>query len=70
MDIELVDGPFRHLSGRWKFEQLGADGSKVMLDLEFEFENQVTDALFGRYFEDTCNSLISSFTARAQKIYG
>ncbi len=70
MNIELVDGPFRHLSGCWKFEQLGTDGSKVMLDLEFEFENQVTDTLFGRYFEDTCNSLISSFTSRAQKIYG
>ena len=70
MGIELVDGPFRHLSGGWKFEQLGADGSKVMLDLEFEFENQLTDTLFGRYFEDTCNSLISSFTSRAHKIYG
>jgi len=25
--------------------------------------------LFGRYFEDTCNSLIDSFTKRAHKIY-
>lgn len=68
--IALLGGPFRHLSGDWRFEQLGDDGSKVSLDLEFEFENRVTDALFGRYFEDTCNSLIGSFTQRANKIYG
>ena len=70
MGIALVGGPFRHLAGAWQFEQLGEDGSKVSLQMEFEFENRVTDALFGRYFEDTCNSLIDSFTKRAHKIYG
>jgi ribosome-associated toxin RatA of RatAB toxin-antitoxin module len=70
MSIALVGGPFSHLAGDWKFEQLGDDGSKVSLVLEFEFENRVTDVLFGRYFEDTCNSLIDSFIARANKIYG
>lgn len=70
MSIALVGGPFSHLAGDWKFEQLGDDGSKVSLVLEFEFENRVTDVLFGRYFEDTCNSLIDSFIARAKKIYG
>jgi ribosome-associated toxin RatA of RatAB toxin-antitoxin module len=70
MGIALVDGPFRNLSGDWQFEQLGEDGSKVSLHMEFEFENRVVDALFGRFFEDTCNSLIDSFTQRAHKIYG
>lgn len=70
MGIALVGGPFRHLAGDWRFEQLGADGSKVSLHMAFEFESRMTDALFGRYFEDTCNSLIDSFTARAHKIYG
>ncbi len=70
MGITLVGGPFRHLAGCWRFEQLGADGSKVSLELDFEFENRVTDTLFGRYFESTCNSLIDSFTKRAHEIYG
>jgi len=70
MGIALVGGPFRHLDGNWQFEQLGEDGSKVSLKMKFEFESRVTDALFGRYFEDTCNSLIDSFTQRAHKIYG
>lgn len=70
MGIALVGGPFRHLSGGWVFEQLGNEGSKVSLDLDFEFENRVTDSIFGRYFEHTCNSLIDSFTQRAHEIYG
>ena len=70
MGIALVGGPCRHLAGGWQFEQLGVDGSKVSLELDFEFENRVTDALFGRYFESTCNSLIDSFTQRAHEIYG
>ena len=70
MGIALVGGPFRHLAGGWLFEQLGDDGSKVSLQLDFEFENRVTDTLFGGYFETTCNSLIDSFTQRAHKIYG
>ena len=70
MGISLVGGPFRHLAGDWRFQQLGEDGSKVSLHMEFDFENRMTDKLFGRYFEDTCNSLIDSFTTRAHKIYG
>ena len=68
--ITLIGGPFRHLSGGWVFEQLGDDGSKVSLQLDFEFESRITDMLFGRYFEDTCNSLIDAFTRRASEIYG
>ncbi len=70
MDIALVGGPFRHLAGTWLFRQLGDDGSKVSLDLEFEFESKVTDGLFGRYLEDSCNSLIDSFARRAVAVYG
>lgn len=70
MMIELVDGPFQHLEGNWYFEQLGEEGSKVILRLDFEFESKVVDAMFGRYLEDSCNSLIESFTERAQHVYG
>ncbi len=70
MGLELLGGPFRHLNGEWRFDQLGEDGSKVALQLSFEFENFLTDAMFGPYFEDTCNSLVDSFTRRAHEIYG
>ena len=69
LGIELVGGPFRHMSGGWVFQQLGDAGSKVTLDLEFEFDTRATDVIFGRFFEHTCNSLVDSFTKRAAQIY-
>lgn len=70
MSIRLVDGPFRHLVGDWTFEQLGDEGSKVALALEFQLESRVLDSLFGRYLEDACNAMIESFTDRARTLYG
>ena len=69
LGIELVGGPFRHMSGGWTFQQLGDAGCKVALVLEFEFESKATDVIFGRFFENTCNSLVDSFTRRAADIY-
>lgn len=69
LEIALVGGPFRHMEGGWTFVQLGETGSKVALDLEFEFESRATDVIFGRFFEHTCNALVDSFTQQAAKIY-
>ncbi len=69
LGIELVGGPFKHMSGGWTFAQLGDAGCKVELSLEFEFESRATDIIFGRFFENTCNSLVDSFTHQAAKIY-
>ena len=69
LGIELVGGPFRHMSGAWTFHQLGEAGSKVVLELDFEFESKATDVIFGRFFEHTCSTLVDSFTKRAARIY-
>ncbi len=67
--LALIGGPFKQLSGGWSFQQLGDSGSKVSLDLEFEFENPMTDVLLGSFFEEICNSLVDSFTRRAADVY-
>lgn len=70
IDIELLGGPFRHLSGGWRFDPLGEEGCKVSLDLEFAFESRMVDMMFGAFFEETCNSLVDAFTRRAETVYG
>jgi ribosome-associated toxin RatA of RatAB toxin-antitoxin module len=70
MDLSLVDGPFRHFSGGWRFRQLGEAGSKVSMHLEFEFDSRLLDLMIGAYFEDICNRLVDAFTQRAVEIYG
>lgn len=69
IDIELVGGPFRYLSGGWTFTPLGEAGSKVALELEFEFDSRALDLMIGAFFEDTLNSLVDAFTQRAQVVY-
>lgn len=70
INMQLVEGPFRHLSGCWTFNQLGESGSKVVLDLEFEFANTLLDLLFGPFFEDISNTLVDAFTQRAHDVFG
>lgn len=70
IELALVRGPFKHLSGGWRFKDLGDDGSKVTLDLEFEFKSRVTDLMFGSFFEEICNALVDAFSSRAAVIYG
>jgi len=68
--ISLVGGPFRHLQGGWHFGDLGHEGCKVSLKLDFEFESMFVDVMFGAFFEDTCNSLVDAFTKRAAEVFG
>jgi ribosome-associated toxin RatA of RatAB toxin-antitoxin module len=70
IELELLGGPFRHLSGGWTFQSLGDAGSKVTLELEFEFESRMVDMMFGAFFEEICNSLVDAFTVRAAAVLG
>ena len=70
IDIALVGGPFRTLRGGWKFSDIGEEGSRVALKVDFEFESMLVDFAFGAFFEDTCNSLVDAFTRRAEQVFG
>ena len=70
IDLALIGGPFRHLSGGWGFADLENDGCKVSLVLDFAFDSRLLDVMFGSFFEDTCNSLVDAFTRRALIVYG
>ena len=70
IDMELVEGPFSHLSGGWHFKALDLLGSKVSLDVEFEVRSRATNRLLGRYFEEICSSLVDAFVRRAGDVYG
>jgi ribosome-associated toxin RatA of RatAB toxin-antitoxin module len=68
--LTLVDGPFRRLEGRWRFEDLQGRGTRVSLAIEFEFANPMLSLLLSRTFEKSCAELIDAFVARARSVYG
>ena len=70
MTMQLVEGPFHVLDGRWSFSPIGAAGTRVELEMRFEFANPVVSMLFGKAFEQSCNTLIDAFIARARVMHG
>ena len=70
MTMQLVEGPFSSLEGRWGFAQLSDDGCEVTLKMEFDFSSSVKDMLFGAAFETICKELMGAFIERAHDLYG
>lgn len=69
MSLQLVNGPFKRLDGLWTFTPIGTAGTKVILDMTFEFANPVASMLFGRAFEQSVGELIDAFVVRARATY-
>jgi ribosome-associated toxin RatA of RatAB toxin-antitoxin module len=68
IEIRLVDGPFNHLEGFWRFDPEG-DGTLVSFDLEFEFAGRMLSMLLGPVFEQITNKMVDAFCERADKLY-
>ena len=69
IDMELVEGPFKRLKGTWQFEALGAEGSKVSLDMSFEFSNKLMGLTLGPAFSKIASTLVDAFIQRAKQTY-
>jgi ribosome-associated toxin RatA of RatAB toxin-antitoxin module len=70
IEMRLLDGPFRHLQGFWRFEPVGDAGCKIRLDMEFEIANPVLRLTIGPLFKQIANSLMDAFIARARDVHG
>jgi ribosome-associated toxin RatA of RatAB toxin-antitoxin module len=68
--MQLMHGPFRDLTGLWRFEAIGARGSRVEFRVQFEFKNRLTAAAFDAVFETLCGGIVDAFAQRAQRVYG
>ena len=70
IEMRLVEGPFRHLEGFWRFEPVGNEGCRVKFDLEFEFSNKLISLTVGPVLQKIAESFIDAFSERAKEIYG
>ena len=67
--MQLVSGPFRHLSGRWRFTPLGEDACKIEFRLEYEISSRLLERLIGPVFHHISNSFMDAFVKRAEQIH-
>jgi ribosome-associated toxin RatA of RatAB toxin-antitoxin module len=69
IELELVDGPFKKLTGYWQLTELSEEACKISLYLEYEFSSKVFDLAFGRVFTTLTNNMVQAFTQRAKEVY-
>ncbi|WP_028358085.1 type II toxin-antitoxin system RatA family toxin [Brackiella oedipodis] len=70
IQMDLVNGPFSHLKGLWRFIELAEDACKVEFSLDYSFNSRPLEFLVGPVFNKIANSFIDSFNKRAEQIYG
>ncbi|KTD04069.1 oligoketide cyclase/lipid transporter protein [Legionella geestiana] len=68
IEIRLVDGPFSHLEGFWRFDAEN-EGCRVSFDLEFEFAGGFLSRLLGPVFEQVTDKMVDAFCDRAAAIH-
>jgi len=64
----LVDGPFKKLSGVWRFTPLEESACKVELAIDFEFKSRVLGAVLGGAFSKICDTMVAAFVKRADEL--
>lgn len=68
IDLSLVEGPFREFQGSWQFTQLGEDGCKVHLHLQFEVASLPIRAALDRAMSAAAGKMVDAFCTRAQQL--
>ena len=69
IEIRLVDGPFSHLEGFWRFDET-SEGCTISFDLEFDFAGRMLSMLLGPMFEQVTDKMVDAFCERAKVLYG
>ena len=70
IEVSLLSGPFRSLSGHWRFHDLPDGGSVVRLEMEFEFASRLLEMAIGPVFREVLKNLVTAFQRRAITVYG
>lgn len=73
IEMKLLEGPFKLLTGIWSFDPVGdpnsPQGCKIALHMEFEFSNKLLGLTFGKIFGTMASSMVDAFIERANKLY-
>jgi len=65
--MQLVEGPFRTLSGCWDFGALGDSGCKVALALDFDYSGRLMAPVMRAGFEKLADRMVDEFCREAMQ---
>ena len=67
MQLELEEGPFDRLEGRWTFTPLGGEGTRVELSLDYQLASRAASRVLAPVFGQIMETLVDSFVERADE---
>lgn len=70
IQVEYLDGPFRHLDNRWTFRPMGDQACEIDFFIAYEFRSRTLQLLMGGLFDKVFRKFVSAFEARADDVYG
>jgi coenzyme Q-binding protein COQ10 len=69
IQVQYLDGPFRHLDNRWSFRPIEEFSCEVGFYISYEFRNRLLGLLMGSMFDIAFRRFTSAFERRADAIY-
>ncbi len=69
IDVKYIDGPFRYLDNRWRFEPEGEGRCAVHFFIDYEFKSRILGALMGSMFDRAFRMFAEAFEKRADTVY-
>lgn len=69
IDVKYLDGPFRYLDNRWRFEPHGEGGCAVKFFIDYEFKSRMLGMVMGGMFDRAFRMFAEAFEKRADTIY-
>jgi ribosome-associated toxin RatA of RatAB toxin-antitoxin module len=67
IELLLVEGPFRRLSGQWVFHTLAEDACKISLSLDFEVAGKLVGSALALGFHGLADRLVDDFCREANR---
>ena len=68
--VDYISGPLKRLHNDWHFHTAEGGGTALEFHVDFEFRNKLFEKLAGTFFHEAFKRMVSSFEARAGKLYG
>ena len=70
IDVEYLEGPFRHMQNHWRFIPEPGNACTIDFFVDFEFRSAILQKLIGLFFHEAMLRIVRAFEKRAEALYG
>jgi coenzyme Q-binding protein COQ10 len=69
IETKYIDGPFKYLNNRWRFEAASENSCNVHFFIDYEFKSRMLGMVMGSMFDIAFRRFTAAFEARADYVY-